>query len=185
MRARLQTLLGLVMLTATIGLIGWAFVEAVQAQPAVVGSVATAALAVAGVVWQQRKSEKARLREAHRDRMTPIYEELLSIVRRAAENGSSGPSEEMVEFIKDFKSRQLLLGAPSEMITAFNAWEATATKAKEQKDDVSMVLAWEQLLRAIRRDLGHDDSKLPPRELLRVFMSDIDEHLGPQEPTPA
>jgi len=176
-RARIQTLFGVAISVAIVGLVAWAFIEAVQAEPAVVGAVATAALGVAGVVWQQRQSEKARLREAHRDRMTPVYHELLKRVWQMAGQESQQPSEDVTEFLRDLKARQLILGAPKEMIEAFNRWEREASAAQEKGHGVALVVAWEELLRAMRRDLGHDDSGLPQGELLRVFMEDFDQLL--------
>lgn len=184
MRARIQTLFGVAISLAIVGLFSWGFIEAVQADAAVVGAVATAALGVAGVVWQQRQSEKARLREAHRDRMTPVYHELLKRVWQQAGQGSEEPSEEVVEFMRDLKARQLILGAPKEMIQAFNRWEREAKATQERGDSVAFV-AWEELLRAMRRDLGHDDSGLPLGELLRVFMNDLDAFLHELEATAA
>jgi hypothetical protein len=165
-------------LAALLGLAVWGFVEALQAQPAVAGSVAAALLGVVGVVWQQRKTEHARLREAHRDRMIPVYDELLLAIWRQAE--STEPNEQMVNFMKDLRRRQLLLRASSEMILAFKRWEADTQAAAEEKNHVQMAFAWEELLRAIRRDLGHDDAPLARGDLLRVFMDDLDEHLQEQ-----
>lgn len=176
MRARIQTLFGMTVLLAIVGLFGWGFIEAVRAEPAVVGVVATAVLGVAGVVWQQRQTEIGRVREAHRGRMMPVYHELLKLVwEQAGQNRE--PSEEVVEFMRDLKSRQLVLGAPKDMIQAFNRWEREAKVAQENGDNVALVVAWEDLLRAMRRDLGHDDSDLSQGELMRVFIEDIDEFL--------
>jgi hypothetical protein len=177
MRARIQTLFGVAISVAIVGLVAWAFIESVQAEPAVVGAVATAVLGVAGVVWQQRQSEKARVREAHRDRMTPVYHELLKRVWQQTGQESQQPAEDVAEFMRDLKARQLILGAPREMIRAFNCWEREARAAQEKEDNIALVFAWEELLRAIRRDLGHDDSGLPRGELLRVFMDDLDQFL--------
>jgi hypothetical protein len=174
MRTRIQTLFGMVVSVAVVGLLAWAFIEAVQADPAVVGAVATAVLGVVGVVWQQRQSEKARLREAHRDRMTPVYHELLKHVWQQAGRADQQPSDEVAEFMRDLKARQLMLGAPREMIQAFNRWEREAKAAQGESDGIALIFAWEELLRAMRRDLGHDDSGLARGELLRVFMDDID-----------
>lgn len=140
MRVRIHTLFGVAISSAIVGLVAWAFIEAVQAEPAVVGAVATAALGVAGVVWQQRQSEKARLREAHRDRMTRVYHELLKRVWRQADQESQEPAEEVAEFMRDLKARQLMLGAPKEMIQAFNRWEREAKAAQEKDDNVALIL---------------------------------------------
>jgi hypothetical protein len=180
MRDRVQTVIGLVLIAATAVLVLWAFVKAVQAEPAVAGSIGVAVIGALGVVWQQSRSEQARLRDANRDRMTPIYYELLGTIFQkigaAEEEDASDPETEA--FFKDLKARQLMLGASSEMVIAFNAWQQTTAELHEQGDDVGAVMAWENLLRAIRKDLGHRDSNLPRGELLRLFITDYDEHFS-------
>ena len=185
--ARLLQAIGWVLVVGLGGLALWAFIEAVQAEPAIVGSIATAALAAAGVVWQQRRVESERLAEARRKRMAPMYESLLGFVMKGGHNGPSGePPEDLATFMKDLKGRQLLLGASSEMIQAFNRWQADTQAAEKSKDQVlGAVEAYEDLLRAIRKDLGHDDSKLPKWDLLRIFISDLDDHLPRDRPLKA
>lgn len=178
MRPRLQILVGLVVVVVGVGLLAWGFVEAVQAEPAIVGSIGVAAAGALGVVWQQRQAEKARIREAHRDRMKPIYYDLLGTVFKKIGDGrkEGGPDPKAEEFFRDLKARQLTLGASSEMVQAFNAWGKETAQAQKEGSDLNAVIAWEVLLRAIRKDLGHDDSDLPPLELLRLFITDFDEH---------
>jgi hypothetical protein len=159
-------------------------VEAVQSEPAIVGSIGVAAAGAIGVVWQQRQAEKARIREAHRDRMKPIYYDLLGTVfKKIAGGKSGGPDPKAEEFFRDLKARQLTLGASSDMVQAFNAWGKETAQAQKEGSDLNAVIAWEVLLRAIRKDLGHDDADLPPLELLRLFITDFDEHFGAVEPT--
>lgn len=177
MRSRLQTLLGLFAIATATGLFIWAFIEAVRAEPAVVGSVAVAVIGVSGVVWQQRQAEQARLREAHRDRMSPVYDELLKVIWNKVSGVKTEDIDPEVEaFFRDLKARQLTLGASSAMVQAFNQWTEATKAAAEAGDDKAAVAAWEFLLRAIRSDLGHTDSNLPPGELLRLFITDYDEH---------
>jgi hypothetical protein len=157
---------------AALGLAVWGFIEAVQASPAVAGSVATALVGVVGVLVQQRKTEQTRLREVHRERMTPTYDRLLELVSHLADQKGVDADTVVLPFMKDLKRRQLLLGAPAEMLLAFNKWERESAAAAQLKDTLAMALAWEGLLRAIRRDLGHRDTQLPNGELLAVFLDD-------------
>lgn len=169
--------LGLIVVAVASGLGIWAFIEAVKAEPAVVGSLGVAVVGVLGVVWQQRQSERARLREAHRDRMTPVYYDLLGAFKRlSTEEGKVDP--EIQELFMDLKARQLLLGASSEMVRAFNVWQSRTNEVQEQGDPIQAVRVWEGLLLAIRKDLGHEDANLPEGELLRLFITDYDEHFS-------
>ena len=177
MRTRLLQLIVWIAAAALAGLVTWAFIEAVRAEPAVVGSVATAVVGLFGVLWQQQRSEEARLREAHRTRMTPVYDDLLKMFLDNLGSGS-GMNSEAEDFMKDLKGRQLLLGASTEMIRAFNDWQRSTVAAQADDDAMTAIFAWEELLRAIRRDLGHNDSGLQRGELLRVFVADFDEHMA-------
>lgn len=169
--------LGLVFFVVVLGLGAWAFIEAVKAEPAVVGSIGVAGVGVLGVVWQQRQSERARLREAHRDRMTPVYYDLLGAFKKlSTDEGEIDP--EIQELFMDLKSRQLLLGASSEMVQAFNDWQRKTSELQEQGNPVQAVRVWEELLLAIRKDLGHQDGRLPEGELLRLFITDYEEHFS-------
>ena len=144
-----------------------------------VGSIGVAVVGVLGVAWQQRQVEKARLRDAHRDRMSPVYDELLKVIW--SKIGGSQDDEidpEVEEFLRDLKARQMTLGASSAMVIAFNRWTDETQAAVSDGNDLAALLAWESLLRAIRGDLGHDDSDLLPGELLRLFITDYDEHFG-------
>lgn len=179
MRNRFYALMGWIATVGVTALVFWAFIEAVRAEPAVVGSVGVAVIGVAGVVWQQRQTEQARLREAHRDRMSPVYDELLKVIW--GEVGSIQTEEidpEVEAFFRDLKARQLALGASSTMVQAFNQWTEATQTAVGFGDNQAAVAAWEFLLRAIRSDLGHKDSDLPPGELLRLFITDYDEHFS-------
>jgi hypothetical protein len=100
-------IVGYVLFLGLVGLAGWGFIEAVQAEPAVVGSIGVAVAGALGVVWQQRQAEKARLREAHRDRMSPVYYNLLGVMfKKIAGGDASGPDSEAEEFFRDLKARQ-------------------------------------------------------------------------------
>lgn len=45
-----------------------------------------------------------------------------------------------------------------------------------------LLLVFEQLIYAMRADLGHNDKELSTGDLLRVFINDIDEYLPAVEP---
>jgi len=177
MLSRIQAWVVIAVILAVTGAVLWAFVEAVQAEPAVAGSVGVAFIGALGVVWQQRQSEKARLREVHRGRMSPVYYDLLGVLwNKVARSDSDQIDPEAEEFFRDLKSRQLMLGASSEMVRSFNEWTELTKAAAAAGDNAAAMRAWEFLLRAIRSDLGHNDSTLPPYELLRLFISDFDEN---------
>lgn len=109
--------------------------------------------------------------------MTPVYDDLLKMFLANVGSGG-GMDADAEDFMKDLKGRQLLLGASTEMLRAFNDWQRSTVTAQGEVDAMAAIFAWEDLLRAIRRDLGHNDADLQRGELLRVFITDIDEHVA-------
>lgn len=73
---------------------------------------------------------------------------------------------EEATFFTELKAKLLVLGADATVVRAFVAF-----KRAERSEDKphAAELAYEALLRSIRRDLGHRDKRLPKGELLRVF----------------
>lgn len=164
-----RTIAGLSLLAVVI----WAAIEAIVAEPAIAGSiiaaVATAAGGIAAVAYQQSRAERARVVENHRKRMEPVYEEF---IEKAAERFGSDDqpmTPEDVAFFTRFRRKELLLRSAPEVIKAYNAW---VDVEPSPANPTAPALAYETLLRAIRCDLGHRDSKLRKEDLLRLF-SDI------------
>lgn len=151
-----------------VAIVLWSIVEAVRAEPAIagsiIGSLAAAAAAVLAVVFQQAQADRARLREIHRKRMEPLYEQFIDLAAKRFADAAS--SSETNEFFQELRRKQLLLGANLEVIQAFNAWNRTQPTDTEP---LAPALAYETLLHAIRTDLGHDDSQATRGDLLRLF----------------
>jgi hypothetical protein len=168
-------LLGLALLLALVAAIGWLAYTTITEAPAVVAAVITGVLAILGLgvqrfLEQQREDERIR-----RERMAPIYEELVGQLHQIAE-GSVGPTE-VESFFKELARSLQLWGAPP-VIEAFNAWRAKAMEHDTKGESgFDMLLAYEDLLLVTRADLGVSNEKLKKGDLLRIFINDLDEHL--------
>jgi len=145
----------------------WALIRGVEADPSVVGSLATAFAAVLVVVLQRNREKTQELEQSHREKMIPIYEEVLIAIRDSADRDEA----ENEDLFKQLQTRLLLYG-PAPVIREWLIWR----KLGEEMDEpgLALVLGWERVLRAIRADLGHDDSVLQEGDLLRVFINDLD-----------
>jgi hypothetical protein len=159
---------GVLLVIAVITLMGWAILRGIDKQPSVVGSLFTAAAAIAAVVLGQFWSKRLELRQLHRDQMAPVYQELVDRMR--GEPGTGGD-----QFWKDLQ-RSLLLYCPAEVLTAYLQYQVDFNPDAPTEDPTNL-LGWETVLRAIRKDLGHSDGSLRQYDLLRVWVNDLDEHL--------
>lgn len=147
------------------GVLIWAAVEAVSADPAVGGSIVVAAAGVAGLVFERFRTERERRLEVQRERMEPMYKEFVERAHERFASQGQGSVEAIGFFVKA-KGREFLLGADAKVIKALIRFEKTESSDGEP---LAPALAYEALLRSIRRDLGHDDSGLEQGDLLRLF----------------
>lgn len=162
---------------AIIGIAGWAVVRGVEADPGVVGSFATALGAVLAVVLSRQREKSLELQQTHRENLIPIYEDFIKRSREGL------PTDEAIEFMKEFGTKVTLRG-PSSVVAAYVKWLRSLPQDGEAPPDgdPTILLEWENVVRAIRQDLGQDDSKLKPGDLLRIFVFDIDNYLSRKPP---
>ena len=164
---RIGTFVGWVLALAIIGLGGWAFVEGVDKDPAVVGTVFTALAGIIVVVYQRNREKNQELERIHRDQMAPIYDQLIETVK-GIEVFAKKPQEEQEAFFRELSTKLLLHGPPA-VIRTWIAWlqmlsEPLAVSLKAQ----------EKLLLAIREDLGLKNSGLQRGDLIRLYLNEED-----------
>jgi hypothetical protein len=131
--------------------------------------VFTTVAGVVVVVWQRNREKHQELETAHREQMSPIYEQLVENLKDMGAF-SSKPEKEQREFFQDLGTK-LILHGPTPVINAWNAW----SRAPSNPVVPATFVAWENLLRAIREDLGHDNSNLPRGDLLRLWINEDDD----------
>lgn len=100
--------------------------------------------------------------------MSPIYQQLIEVLKDF-EAFATKPEAEQRAFFMDL-STKLILHGPTPVINAWNAWSRAANPATP-----ATFVAWEHLLRAIRQDLGHDNSAIPAGDLLRLWVNEDDD----------
>jgi hypothetical protein len=151
--------------------LGYALVQAIQEAPAVVGSAITALGAVLAVIAGRTWEKRQELEQGRRERIAPSYSELVAVFYKAMKG-----QEIDEEFFHDW-TRQLLLWGPEPLIRTFIAWRASLP---DEADDVSpeSIFAFEEVLYAIRDDLGNPRGNMGQGDLLRVFVNDLDDYMA-------
>lgn len=169
----LQILVGLAVLLALIVGVGWIVYSTIARAPVVVAAVVTGLAALMGVPVQRYLEHQREDARERRNRMAPIYEELLKTFYSSAAGGALDQSE-LLSFFEDL-ARSLLIWGSEPVIVAFNRWRVQVAALEEGSPDA--LFAFEDLLYAIRADLGNESKNMGRGDLLRVFVNDIDEFL--------
>jgi hypothetical protein len=169
----LQILLGLAVVIALTGGVGWIIYQSVTQAPAVIAAIVTGFAALFGLFFQRYLEQQREDERLRRERMTPIYEELVTTFYRGAGGGELAETE-LTAFFNKLAQRLLLWGGPS-IIEAFNAWRHAIKVLPEGSPE--SLFSFEQLMYAMRADLGQSNENLGKGDLLRVFINDIDDYL--------
>ncbi|HEY2767969.1 MAG TPA: hypothetical protein VGI76_06900 [Solirubrobacteraceae bacterium] len=166
---------GITLTTIALGFVGFvvilvagaALVYGLVEDPAVSGPVAGAIGVIIAAILQRRWEKGQELERLRREQMSPIYEQLVSILKDNPEEA------ETAEFFKDLTTKLLLYG-PAPIIKEWIEFRLHGVSADDPTNPTSL-LNYEKLLLLVRKDLGHDDSELRLGDLLRVYVNDFDE----------
>lgn len=102
-------LLGLVIAAALVALGGWAVIEGIKHDPALVGSLATGLRALVAAIAQRLWEKSQELERLHRAEMAPIYDES---VDRLKDIEKLAEAEQNEEFFKSMTTKLLVHGSP-------------------------------------------------------------------------
>jgi hypothetical protein len=143
---------------------------------AVVTASATVLVSVASLIVSKRWEQRLAIAEAQREHKRAVYEEFMqfyfSLLTPRGAGVESAFDPEKLDSLQRM-NQKLILWASDDVLALFNRFR-TAALAAPADGSVDVVLDWEQVLYAIRRDLGHRNEGLISRDLLRLFLNDVD-----------
>lgn len=157
--------LGFVLFAVLAGVAIWAIIRGVLEEPAIVGSFVTAAAAVSGVVAGKVWEKRLDLRQAHRERIAPIYQSIYENVAQREARGNRRDEKERAFWKK--VQREFTLYAPGNVL---KRWLDSMVDPAPPGGYDPALLRWERFLFAVRADLGHDDRELREGDLLRIYV---------------
>lgn len=144
---------------------------------AIVAASAAGFVSVLSLVLSKAYESNALVRKEHREKKVPTYVALIEFVFRVVMGEKLGnkPSDaEILEFIYKF-NQDIMIWGSDEVLGVWVKWRRTAMNAAEMKQNpMHLIYLYEDLILAIRRDLGHKNRNLVRGDILSVFVSDID-----------
>jgi hypothetical protein len=118
------------------------------------------------------RERKARLFESKRDAYNEFFDFFFSLFKNV-KNGTDYPEDEMVEKVSKF-TRGVMTWGSAKTVNAVIEWQKQSENL-DGKNIKSIFLVTENLLRALREDLGHSDSTLKDFALTKLILK-ADEH---------
>ncbi|EIU6780259.1 hypothetical protein L5155_004554 [Vibrio parahaemolyticus] len=147
---------------------------------ALVAASATVLVSVLSVLLSKKSESKALIASQLREKKVPVYEKIVShifLITFADKLGKQPPTEE--ENIKFFANTttELIIWGSKEIVDAFGDFRFQIMKITEDTDPKVVMASVEDLLLAIRKDLGHNHPNFKRGQLLRLYINDIEEYI--------
>lgn len=148
---------------------------------AVITGSATVLVSTAGIVLGRRNERKNEFEQRRQEKRIPVYEQFVDFwfrrVLYASKTGGEPMNEqELNEFFAAF-TRDLMIWGSDNVIMKWselrNQWSRLSSD-RSRDGSIKAMLEFEQLLLAMRRDIGYPETALPPRSLLGLFINDVD-----------
>lgn len=152
----------------------WISSQESQVAGAIIAAGATVFAGLGAVVFSQQRTKTREIAEAHRPKKIDLYTRFIKKVMHVIHNhDASRPKnalvadEELRKFFHDFTTDLALWGSAG-VIRAYGKFK----RVSEATGSATTVLAMDDLIRAMRKDLGHSDWLLQQGEVIKTFLRD-------------
>ncbi|MBC7782752.1 MAG: hypothetical protein H7144_02850 [Burkholderiales bacterium] len=147
---------------------------------AIIAAGATVLVSILSILLGKVYEARERIQNQHREKKVPVYEELIQFISRVLSGEKIGTAPTQEEIIKFGFNQKMMVWGADEVLLAWVKWLRAISDAEVLKaDPLKGLFLYEELILAIRRDLGHKNKSLKRGDVLRLFVNDIDVHLLP------
>lgn len=145
----------------------------------ILAASATILVSVITIMLSKRQEHKVEIEAQLRQKKIPIYEKLIEfifLITFAEKLGKNQPSEkEMIQFFAD-TTKDLVVWGSKEMVKAFGDFRENLMSSVEGGEPKKVLATVEDLLFAIRKDLGHKHVGIKRGDILRLYINDLNNY---------
>lgn len=192
MRAKIKKTLGVIFALSTISILFWGAYLLIKntwdylshldssLSTGIIAASTTVIVSVLSILISKHLETKSIINNSLREKKTPTYENIINFIFRitfASKIGEEPPSEkEMIRFFTD-TTRDLVVWGSNDMIKAFSKFRDESIANAKGNSTSNVLFTVEDLMIAIRKDLGHSSGVLKRGDILRLYINDLNEHL--------
>lgn len=179
MNKAIQWIIGLSVF-CVLGFLAWTFVQSLmKAEPGITASVIGALAAVSVGIWTHYSTRRREINSRHFVEKKNAYRHLIDLIFdlfKAQKNSQALSESETLERMLEFK-KEVMVWGDQDVIQALENYEnkvtASEQNGKEQlstDDPHQLLMIVDDLLMAIRKDLGHKDTQLKRGSLVGMLV---------------
>lgn len=91
--------------------------------------------------------------------------------------GKPVPEAEVIQFLMDFTQRIMVWGSDDVLLAWVKFRRQTIQSGAGNGKPLDAIFIFEDIVKAMRRDLGHRNSGVERGDILALFVNDIEQHL--------
>ena len=190
MSKRIKSAVSLILGFLLIGLIAWGITSLIrliiiqlpQLNPniavAIVAGSVTVTVSILSVIISRHLENRALIKKELREKKIPVYEDLIKFLFKVlmGDKIGSAPSEkELIKFMADNTQRIMVWGSDS-VLESYVKFRRLSLIADKVENPIDFMITYEEMLREIRKDLGHKNKGLNQGDILSLFINDIDKY---------
>ena len=143
-------------------------------QSAILALIGTVAAGIFAHISAKRREAESRHFEAKRKGYMELINLMMDMVVSTKTNARGPSNKTLLKKMVEFK-KVLLIWSDADVIKAWDRFERCAGNLSDPEATFEI---WDDLLRAMRKDLGKEDSRLAKGELLALILTAEDKHMA-------
>ena len=153
-------------------LLAWVMVQPSQVAAAIIAFAGTVIAGIGAVVISQQRAKAREITESHRPNKTKLYTEFITRVvgimreHKGGKTLDAAATKKLEDFFFDFTTRVMLWGSPS-VLQHYGAFRRVGEKANP-----NILLLLDDILQAMRKDLGLSNWGLTRGDLIKMLLTD-------------
>lgn len=166
-------------------LLSWFYNQILSVDPRISAALVTGLLAIVAtsltITIPKYLEKKMEVEEHLREKKSETYKELVELLFKILMGNKTGEALEEKEVIKTMSkfTENLILWGSEEVIKAYKDFRIYFMNRKPgDKLTLDAINIMENLLFAIRKDMGHKNKHLKQGDILSLFINDLDKVLG-------
>ena len=147
---------------------------------AIIAAAATLAISLVSIAVNRHFDNRAKIKQDNRSKTIPVYEHLIGLIFSImAAVREKKVKEREKRLVTDFAkcTEELIIWGSDDVLKAFGDYRdaslafADDPPAGSKPDTAATLSLLEQIIKAVRQDLGHKDRQLEDGDLLRLFIN--------------
>ncbi len=154
------------------GILSWVMTQPSQVAAAIIAFSGTVIAGIGAVVISQQRAKAREIAESHRPNKTKLYTEFITQVvgimrdSRGAKKLDPAMSKKREAFFFDFTTRVMLWGSPG-VLQHYGVFRRIG-----ENSDPNILLIMDDILQAMRKDLGLSNWGLARGDLIKMLLTD-------------